>query len=123
MRMLARKRFWLAGTAIVFMAFGAQLGVFAKAQSKTYPERGVVMDSYAHPRDVYVGSSTRKVTPIFRVATDTKVYEIENKKRTLTEGDTIEFRIDNGWVYVKNGDKEEKFRLVGTEPIPPKLYK
>ena len=125
MRMFAPKHLWFAGTAIVCIVFGVQLSVLAKRQEpKTYPERGVVIDSYADTHGgAYTGSSARKVTPIFRVETDTKVYEIESKKKTLTEGDTVEFRIDNDWVYVKNGDKEEKFRLVDTEPRPPKFYK
>lgn len=123
--MLASKGFWLKGTAIVCTLFTAQLIVLAKPrEQKTYPERGVVIDSYAHPRgSLYVGSSMRKVTPIFRVETDAEVYEIENKKRMLTLGETIEFRIDKDVVYVKNRDKEEKFRLVGTEPRPPQRYK
>lgn len=123
MRLLATKHLSLVGAAIVCMVLGAQLNVSAKAQSRTYPERGIVIDSYAHPRSVYVGSSTRKVTPIFRVETDAEVYEIENKRNSLALGEKIEFRVEKDVVYVKNRDKEEKFHLVGTEPKRPQRYK
>jgi hypothetical protein len=106
--------------------------VFAKDKApKTYPEQGRVIANktaeQAHTTPVYTdaygkthgGVSAIRRLPVYRIETDTKVYELEGrKKEEMSLGDTIQFRIEKEWAYVQQGDKEKKFRVVATELKP-----
>jgi hypothetical protein len=98
------------------------------AQPKSYPETGKVVAlktaEQPHSTPVYTdpygkthgGVSTVRRLPVFRVETATKSYDLEGKRKdVLNLGDTIDFRIDKEWAYVRQGDKEKKFRVVGIE--------
>jgi hypothetical protein len=102
-------------------------------EPKTYPEQGRVIANrtaeQARTLPVYTdpygkthgGMSIISRLPVFRIETETKFYEIEGrKKQQLALGDTIQFRLEKQWAYVQQGDKEQKFRLVGTELKPSK---
>lgn len=95
---------------------------------KVYPEAGKVVAlktaEQPHATPVYTdpygkthgGVSTVKRLPIFRVETDTRFYDLEGKRKdVLNLGDTVEFRLDKEWAYVRQGDKEKKLRVVGIE--------
>jgi hypothetical protein len=108
---------------------GAVLNVLAKDRApKTYPEQDRVIANriaeQAHTTPVYTdpyGKTHSGVTairrlPVFRVETDTKFYEFEGKrKQELPLGDTIQFRLEKEWAYIQQGDKQQRFRVVGTE--------
>lgn len=105
------------------------LGALPKdKQPKTYSEIGKVVAlktaEQPHTTPVYTdpygkthgGISTVRRLPIFRVETDTKFYDLEGKRKdVLNLGDTVEFRLEKEWAYVRQGDKEKKFRVVGIE--------
>lgn len=118
-------RMQLGAMVVVYSMFLALSPALPTHSRKTYPERGTVIDTYASRPlgEFHGGSSVRLPPPGYRVGTDTIVYEFDgHKNQTLAIGSTIEFRIDRGWAYVKQGDKEEKFHIAGTEPRPPKFY-
>lgn len=123
-----------AAIIICCFLFLACANVLAKdKEPKTYPEQGKVIANHtveqSHTIPVhtdpygrtYGGMSAIRRRPVFRVETDAKFYEFEGKKdQELPLGSTIKFRIEKEWVYVQQGDKEQKFRLVGTELKPDK---
>src|ERR1700733_11018287 len=101
---------------------------YVLGNDKVYPEQGKVIANrtveYSRTAPVYTdpygkthgGVSGVGRLPVFRVETDTKIYELEGAgKRGLVLGDTIKFRLEKKWAYVQQGDKEQKFRVVGTE--------
>lgn len=119
------RRIQLRAIIVVCAMFLAQAAALAAHSPKTYPERGKVIDIYSGgpPSKFPSGSRIKAPPPGYRVETDTIVYEFEGRKnQTLVIGSTVEFRINDGWAYVKQGDTEQKFRIVGTEPKPPKVY-
>ena len=75
-----------------------------------YPEQGKVI---AHTDSA---KTTAPRVPVFRVETETRIYEFEGKDESeLTVGATIQFRIEKDWAYVQRGDKEQKFRVIDTQ--------
>jgi hypothetical protein len=107
----------------------AHSGTLAKDKElKTYPERGTVIATktqeqsrttpiYTDPYGkTHGGISAIRRLPVYRIETETKFYELEGKKKeALALGDTIRFRLEKEWAYVQQGDKEQKFRVVGVE--------
>jgi len=114
---------------IVFLSASAYSGVFAKTKEpKTYSEQGSVVATKIREQsattDVYTdnegktqgGSSYVRRLPVYRIETDTKFYELEGRrKQILALGDTIRFRMEKKWAYVQQGDKEQRFRVVGVQ--------
>ncbi len=96
---------------------------------KTYPEQGTVVSERTQEQPVTTpvytdpygktqgGFSSIRRLPVYRIEADTKFYELEGKRRgePLALGSTIGFRIDKKWAFVQQGDKEQKFRIVGIE--------
>ena len=85
--------------------------VFAQDKaSDAYPEHGKVIANTVSAK------STARGVPVFRVETDTRVYEFEgNNESKLAVGDTIQFRIENDSAYVRQGDKEQTFKVIDTQ--------
>ena len=53
---------------------------------------------------------------MYKIRTDAMDYEIEGKRKdVLPIGEDVEYRIEKDKVFVRRGDKEERFLLVGQE--------
>jgi len=63
------------------------------------------------------GFSAHNETHIYRIETETLVYELteRSKKPSLSVGDSVEFRVEKEKAYVRDGDKERKYNITGTE--------
>jgi len=105
-------------------------GPFADLRTPpNYPEQGKVIATriVERPHETSVHSDDKDQTheggrsairelPVYRIETDTKFYELEGtKKQVWIFGDSIQFRVEEEWVYFQQGDKEEKVRMVGVE--------
>ena len=78
--------------------------------AKDYPEQGKVI---AH---TVSAKTTSAGVPVYRVETEKRIYEFEGKDESkLAVGGTIPFRIEGDWAYVRQGDKQEKFRVIDTQ--------
>jgi hypothetical protein len=99
----------------------------AAGQPKTYPLHGTVSamqsERVTHGSGVYTdqfgkthgGQVVSHRVPIYSVHTPAMDYEIEGRRwgHRLSVGDEIDFRMDKGRAYVRDGDKEDKFMVVG----------
>ncbi len=110
---------------LLFLAAGSKLLANDKA-SEAYPEQGKViastLDQTAHAPTAAsqaqpnAGTPANSLLPVFRVETDTRVYQFEGKSKPgLTVGDTVQFRIVKDWAYVKRDGKEQKFKVIDTQ--------
>jgi len=100
-----------AGTILCCLLYLAACSTaFARDKgSKTYPEQGKVI---AH---TVSAKTTAARLPVFRVETETKIYEFAGKDSELAVGETIEFRIEKDSAYVQQGGKEQEFRVIDTQ--------
>jgi|ERR1700683_613530 len=97
--------------------------------AKSYPERGTVVAT--HARTVSPGmvlgpnhAVTASVSPgNYRIETDGQFYDFveRSKAETMSLGQVINFRVENGYAYVPNvKGKENRYRIVGQELKPAK---
>jgi len=122
------------------------LAAFAEKEAKTYPEQGKIVGMGTSGHTVSSGGgmvtngtgnvnmSSREVyTHVYKVQTDTKVYELDCGKKPAFHstgaecggdkkfevGDVIHFREEKGWAYVtitRNGHPDEqKLRILNEE--------
>ena len=104
---------WIAsGLSLLILICGGVL-----ASGKTYPEKGTVLSMRIAEKTITGhGSSVTMKSPVYRVETETKFYELEaSRKERLKVGETLEFRVQADWAYVQRGNSEEKYRIVGVE--------
>lgn len=102
----------------------------AADNTRTYPEKGRVIDATVSEHTEYVpvsppdskgrsggGEALITKTWVYRVETDDGTYEFEGGKRqNLKTGDDVEFRVEKDSVHVRAGAKDVKYRLVSTTP-------
>lgn len=93
---------------------------------KVYPEHGTIVsmrtERVTHGAGVYTDSHGRTHggqvhtarIPVYKVRTADMDFELEGR-RGLKIGDQVSFRVEKNKVYVRLGDKEQKFMLVGQE--------
>ena len=85
--------------------------VVAMRTDRATSSTGVYTDPYGKTHGGVVG--TRKI-PVFTIRTENIDYEIEGR-RDLSVEQEVRFRIDNRRIYVQNGDKEDRYDIVGEE--------
>jgi hypothetical protein len=114
---------------VTLLVLVSQLDALPKdKEQKIYPEKGTVVAIHLseHPYTIpsYTdgdgktrsGVSITYKTPIFRVETETKFYELEGgKKDSFNLGDAIQFRIEKNSAYVQRGSKEQKLQIIGMD--------
>ena len=108
------------------------LASITTAQSKpprTYPEHGTVGSIRARTLSpvTVLGTGhtvTASASPeTYRIETDTQFYGSSEpgKTSTMIVGQMIEFRIENGYAYVRNAKgKENRYHIVGQDLKPAK---
>jgi len=100
-------------------------------EKKDYPESGKIIGTRLteHPRTTPVytdpygktwgGVHIRGESRVYKVETDTRIYEIEGGSKSVFELDeVVRFRIEKDKAYVLRRDKEQKFRIVSVEQRP-----
>lgn len=98
---------------------------------KTYPEHGTVvairlaeqmrtLPVYTDPYGkTHGGGSARSRRYVYCVETETKVYELEGKRKMMLElNEIVHFRVEKESAFVRQGKKEQKYRIVGVEQKP-----
>ena len=112
----------------------ASATAFAKEkQPKSYPEHGTIIATKTSAQveteevttdkngKVHGGDSITWHYPVYRIETDTRIYELEalTEKRAFSVGDVVHFRLEKRWAYVQYGDKEKRVRVITVELKPP----
>jgi hypothetical protein len=60
-------------------------------------------------------------TPTYKIETAERFYRITNRKRQLSLGQDVEFRIQKRNAYIRDKDQERKYDIIGVElKIAPK---
>ena len=128
----------LPAAIVIFLAVMIPVRtLLPKDQPKTYPEEGKIVGSGTTARAVAAGNTTRTVfTHTYKVATDTKIFELDCNKvpfitstggecggdKKLAIGDSIHFRIQKSWAYIPITDSgqpaEQKLRILSEELNP-----
>jgi hypothetical protein len=87
--------------------------VIAMRTERTPINSGVYTDAYGKTRG---GGSVVQSDRVYRVRTVNMDYDIQaGRGPALTIGRQLDFRIEKNSVFVREGTKERKFRLVGQE--------
>lgn len=135
MRSLGHKRRTQRALVLLTLIGAMPSTLFSQGkETKVYPERGTVIalreDSRSTNLGVHTdawgrthgGQSIRYTVAIWRVETDTKVYELEGKG--LEVGQVLEFRIEKQYAYVRDAKgKERRYKVVSLELKPRETKK
>jgi hypothetical protein len=120
--------------ATVLILFAPSWGLSKANKEKTHPEQGKVLKMRmpgpddASGADVTTQRNGRRTQvspaggPIYQISAETKIYEFQSRspKDRLEIGVQVQFRIEGDFAYIKLGDKEAKYRIVGIELKPAK---